>query len=319
MYLSFVPLSSTGFYTILVDPLESTEARETSLKLLDSALLKYSFSFLKSALAPLLSVLTIIVSIQSLRSRKFLKGFLSLLIFFFSLVAVMLPGARLPGALLILTVIFALFLLYKMHIRPLYILIGFLLVIMLPLLMTIFREGQSLGLFIIFDYMKGGIFHRTFVVPMETGLWHVHYAQASGFVGFSAIPKLAQLMNVDPINLPNIIYLKYSPYHLYSGFSNTCFVFAYYTSFGLGSLVLSLLGLWVLDLSLLVYDKLKNLEILVAAIASITTSSFAFVSTMYTTVLITNGFLIILIIAHLLDRFLEFGVIKPRRERRNET
>jgi len=318
IYLSFVPLSSTGIYAILLEPLQSTSARESSLKLLDNAILRYSFSLLKSALAPLLSVLAIVIFIKYIKKRKILRSLLPLVIFLLTLIAVMLPGARLPGGILILTILLAIFILYHMPIRPVYMFLSFLLILGLPVLITIFREGQELNPLVFFDYLKGGILERTFVVPMKTGLWHVHYGQELGFVGAAGVPKLAGLLGVDPINLSNIIYLKYSPYYLYSGFSNTSFVFAYYTCFGIGSLIFSLLGLWALDLAILVFDKIRNNAILLAAIASMATSSIAFASTMYTTVLITNGFLFILIIGFILDRISDFSLNARTKLKKNE-
>jgi hypothetical protein len=302
IYLSFVPLSRTGIYAILLDPMQSTSARESSLKLLDSALLKYGFSLLKTVLAPLLSILTIIFFIQSIKNKKMFRSLWAIFIFLFTLIAVLLPGARMPGGLLILTVIYSIFIIKKMPIRPAYIIFSFLLVIILPVLMTLFREGLEFDMVTFFDYMTGGIFKRVFVVPMETGLWHVHYGQEVGFVGAAGIPKLAELMAIEPINIANIIYLKYTPYRIFSGLANTSFVFGYYTSFGIGSLVFSFLGLWALDLAILVFYKIRNNAILLAAVASIAMSSLGFISSMYTTVLLSNGFIFILIFALILDR-----------------
>ncbi len=309
VYLSFVPLTSTGIYAILLDPMQSTSARESSLKLLDSAFLRYSFSLLKSVLAPLLSVLAIISFIQNIKSKKILRGLWAIFIFLFTLVAVLLPGARMPGGILILTIIFSIFIIKRMPIRPIYIILSFLLIIILPVLMTLFREGREFDLFTSFNYMKGGIFQRLFVVPMETGLWHVHYGQELGFVGAAGIPKLAELMAIEPINLANIIYFKYSPYHVFSGLANTSFVFGYYTCFGIGSLVLSFLGLWALDLAILVFYKIRNNAILLAAVASTSVSSLGFIYSMYTTVLLTNGFIFILIFALILDRLSNFSLV----------
>ncbi len=57
LYLSEVPLGRTGLYAILFDPARAAAAREESLKLVSSALVRYSYSFLVSAFAPLAAVL----------------------------------------------------------------------------------------------------------------------------------------------------------------------------------------------------------------------------------------------------------------------
>lgn len=312
VYLMFVPLAKTGIYAILLDPLQAKSARESSLKLLDSALLRYAFSLLKSALAPLLCVLSAVFLVQNLKKFKPGRSALAAMIILFTMVAVSLPGARMPAAMLIVTIIFALFTVYKMPLKLSYLLPGALLVMGLPVMFTIFREGQGLDLLIFLDYLKGGVFNRAFVVPMETGMWHVHYAQQSGFIGVSGIPKLAEFLAVEPVTLGNIIYLKYSPYRLYSGLSNTSFVFAYYACFGMVSMIFSVLATWALDFSVLVMEKVNNTAILLGTVAAIVTSSFWFVSTMYTTALITNGFIFILIFALLLDYLVKFSLASGR-------
>jgi hypothetical protein len=309
LYLSVVPLSRTGIYVIIRDPLSSYEAREQSLKLLSNPFIKYGFSFLKSSLAPMLSVLAMVMFFQGLRHRRFDRIVIAGGMFLFAMMAVMLPGARMPGGILILTIILAVFIIFKMPIRPTYIILSFFLIIGLPIVMTIFREGRELNIFMFFEYLQGGIFKRIFVVPMETGLWHAHYAQVNHFLGVAGIPKLATLTGVEPIHLSNFIYLLYSPYHLASGISNTCFVFAYYSFFGLLSILVSWIGLWSLDLAVLVLARIRNRAILLAALAALGTSSYWFVSTMFTTALITNGFIVILVAAYLLDRFSDFKIV----------
>jgi hypothetical protein len=314
IYLSVVPLSRTGIYAIFRDPLSSYEAREQSLKLLNNPFLKYGFSFLKSSLAPMLSVFSMIMFFQGFRARRIDHMVIAGGIFSFAMVSVMLPGARMPGGILILTIILAIFIIFKMPIRPGYIFLSFFLVMGLPVVMTIFREGRELNIFLFFEYLQGGVFKRIFVVPMETGLWHVHYAQVNGFLGVAGVPKLASFLGVMPVPIGNLIYLLYSPYSLVSGVSNTCFVFAYYSFFGILSIVFSWIGLWCLDLAVLVFARIRNRAILLASVAAIGTSSYWFVSTMFTTALITSGFIVILIVSYFLDRFSKFTITTTSQE-----
>jgi hypothetical protein len=313
-YLTVVPLSRTGIYAILLDPLRATLARESSLKLLESDLLKYLFSILKAALAPMLCVLAAVHFVRSVKRKKVAASLAAAYIILFTMAVVSLPGARMPAAMLVVTVLFAVFAAYKMPLRPTYVLLSFILTLSLPVLFTIFREGQAFDFVIFFEYMKGGVLRRVFYVPMETGLWHVHYGQVWGFVGAAGIPKLAGVLAIEPLNLANLIYLKYSPYFISSGLCNTSYVFAYYTCFGIGSLVFSFLGLWGLDLAVIVLDRLRNNAILLAASASLVTSSIWFVSTMYTTALISNGFIFILIFAVVLDRLSAFSLVSKDRK-----
>lgn len=312
-YFLKVPLSHTGLYAIFLDPLNSAFARESSLKLLDSWILRYSFSFLKSVLAPLLSILITIYFFQNLKKINILKSLISIFVFFFILIAVSIPGARMPFAMLILAVFLAFYFKKGMPVRPVYIIFVFVLILIFPILMTIFREGKEFNLSLIGVYLKGGIFKRVFVVPMQTGLWHVHYAQEMGFLGVTGIQKLAMLFGVEPMNISNIIYWKYTTYSVYSGLSNTCFAFLYYSCFGLVSIIFSFLGLWALDFSILVFAKIKDRAILLAVIASIASSAFYFVSTSYTIALITNGFVILLIVSLILDKFSKNTIVKENK------
>lgn len=303
LYLMTVPLSQTGLAAIFIRPEESHQARELSLKLLDNALVRYAFSFLKTVFTPLLVVLATVWLLQNLRRLRVAAALFCTICLGVSFVAVVLPGARLPGALLFFTIIWALLLRYKIKIKPLYFFPAVLLVVGLPVVLTVMREGQDLNLLAFLDYLKGGIFERIFVIPMEVGLWHVHYAQTSGFVGIAAIPKLAVLFGETPLYVPNLIFQKYTLYELESGSAVTSFVFSYYSYFGMVSFVFSLLALWSLDLTLLVFRRFRNNAMLLAALAALHTSSIAFVSTDFTTVLITNGFLLILVVGVLLDRY----------------
>ncbi len=303
LYLSVVPLSQTGLAAIFTRPEESHQARELSLKLLDSALVRYGFSFLKTVFAPLLVVSASVWLLQNLRRLKFIGALFCLVCLGVCFLAVVLPGARLPGALLFFTIIWALLLRFKIKIKPLYFIPAVMLVIGLPVILTVMREGRELNVLAFLDYLKGGIFERIFVIPMEVGLWHVHYAQTSGFVGVAAIPKLAVLFGETPIYVPNLIFQKYTMYNLESGSAVTSFVFSYYCYFGMASFVFSMIALWSLDLTLLVFDRFQNNGILLAAVAALHTSSIAFVSTDFTTVLITNGFLLILAVGIILDRY----------------
>ena len=312
LYLATVPLSQTGLAAIFTRPEESHQARELSLKLLDSALVRYAFSFLKTVFTPLLVVLAAVWGLQNLRRFRLPGALFCAFCLAVSFLAVVLPGARLPGALLFFTIIWALLLRYKIKIKPLYFFPAVLMVIGLPVVLTVMREGQELNLLAFLDYLKGGIFERIFVIPMEVGLWHVHYAQTEGFVGIAAIPKLAVLFGEAPLYVPNLIFQKYTLYQLESGSAVTSYVFSYYSYFGMVSFVFSMIALWSLDLTLLVFDRFQNNAVLLAAVAALHTSSIAFVSTDFTTVLITNGFLLILVVGVLLDRYAPVTFLKEK-------
>lgn len=300
-YISNVSFSQTGLYTIFSDPLKSAEAREASLTLVENQLVKYGFSFLKHVFAPLLSVFLMIFVLKNIKrkySRSLIASIALVLIFFI----VSITGERAASASLILTIIWAFYLNKGMPFRPHYILLAILLVLTPPVLISILREDQTINLLQFFEYLRGGIFRRVFVLPMEVGLNHVHYAQVNGFVGIAAIPKISALFGIQPIYVANLIYLTYYSYPIKSGLANSCYVLSYYSYFGILSVFLSLFCLWILDFVILVFKKIKNNMLLLACVASIFTTSISFIANDFTIVLWTHGFLLLLFIPWLLDK-----------------
>lgn len=294
-YFLNVSISETGLYSIVFNPLISSEAREKSLKLISNVYLKYSFSFLQSAIAPLFAVILGMSIVYHFKKGDLIKVCIYIIMFLFLIIFISIPGSRSPAASIILTIIIAYLLKKKMSVRPTVVILLVIVVFSIPVLLTVLREGKEMNVSIFSQYLFESILHRVFVVPMQTGLWHVHYAQTQGFIGIAGISKLAHVLDITPINVPNLIYLTYTSASVNSGFANTCYVFSYYCYFGIISLIFSLLGLWGIDLVVLLYKRLSN-RLLLPCVASISMASISFISADYTTVLVTHGFSIILLI-----------------------
>jgi hypothetical protein len=302
LYFREVPFAQTGLYSIITNPAASAETRESSLKLISNPYVRYSYSFLVNAFAPMLAVLLLLFWEQERRRKNRFLSLSAILVFAYLLFMVSLTGARAPAATLLLTIFLALYLKRGLPLRFSYVVVGFLLILIPPVILTILREGQVINLGLFFQYFRGSIFQRLFVIPMEVGLYHVHYAQTHGLFGIAAIPRLAALAGIQPVNVANLIYSTYYNYPLASGIANTSYVFSYYSYFGILSFFFSLGGLWVLDSTLWILKKIRNTSILLACLAALLTSSLAFVSADYTIVLLTNGFLLIVLIGWLMDR-----------------
>ncbi len=307
-YLSNVSIWKTGLFTIFFNPEYSAQAREESLKLLSNIPLRYAYSFLNSTFALLLAALIALLLAQSLKQRRIVKSSIYVFIIICVLFLVSFSGARSPSAVIILLIILLFYLKKGLPLKPVYLLISCITVLTIPVLLSIFREGQEFNILNYFQYLFGSIFKRVFVLPMYTGLYHVHYAQTFGFFGIAGIPKIAYLFGIPPVNPANIIYLQYSSWSLQSGLANTCYVFSYYSYFGLISFVFSLLGLWLLDLSILIYNKLSN-RFLLPCIASVLIASLSFVAIDYTTVLLTQGFGLLLILSWTLDQVCRIRIL----------
>lgn len=299
-YFSVVPVTQTGMHAILFDPERSSIAREESLKLIDDGLLRYGFSFMTGACAPLLAVLLVQRLAGSLRLLRLRQAMVAVFGIMGVLVAVSPTGARGYPASIIMVMLLALLLRRGVPLNPLQILAAAVGVLAVPTVLTVMREGKELQLHVFWDYLREGILQRVLYTPMETGLWHAHYAQTMGYIGISGVPKLAKLMGVPAINVSNVIGLAYALNPLDTISANTCFVFSYYSYFGLLSYPLSLLGLWLLDGALWVYKRLSD-HILLACVAAVDAACLSFLSTDYTTVFLSNGLAVILVMAPVLD------------------
>ena len=302
VYLVYLPLSSTGLYSIITDPQNAAQARENSLKLIGSEFIKYLYSFMANVCAPLLVVLLAMSLWQRLKRKQWVRSVILAIAIAGVLFAVSLTGARSYAASMVLTVLFAWFLKNGFRINLSYVVLGAVAALAFPTILTILREGRELNLANFWLYLTTGILGRVFVIPVRMGLWHVHYAQTVGFIGVAGIPRLASLFGVEPINVANMIALYYVPQAPESTLANSCYVFSYYAYFGLVSLVFSLLGLWLLDLALWVYRRLSD-ALLLSCVAAVSVACTGFLSVDYTIVLLTGGLGGILILALILDKW----------------
>ena len=165
-YLSYVPLSSTGLYSIVYDPMHSRQAREDSLKLISNIPLKYAYAFLRSTFAPLLAVITALFVMQNLKRKRFILPCIGVIILLFILIIVSLTGARGPAAVVILSIITVFFLRKGMPIRLPHIMWSVVIVLSLPVLLTIMRTGDDISISMFAQYFGGTIFDRIFHTPI---------------------------------------------------------------------------------------------------------------------------------------------------------
>jgi hypothetical protein len=313
VFLSYVPIRQTGLYAILSNPSMAALAREDSLKLLPSALVRYLYNFLVAAFCPITAVLlstSFLGAVRRLRiaAMAAILGAIGGLLAFASL-----TGARSYPAAILLAMVLAWLLQQGLRVRLLaWVVPGMLCVLAIPVTLTVLREGHALTAGSFFLYLRTGILQRLFFIPMQTGLWHVHYAETSGLIGIAGIPKLAALMNVDAINVANLIARLYTHTTVASELANTSYVFSYYAYFGLPSVLFSLFGLWLLDSALWVYGRLSD-TLLLPCVATVMVASLGFVAVDYTVGLVTNGFLPALGVALVTDQVVRVRLrIRPR-------
>jgi len=302
-YLSYLPFTSTGLYAIFKKSSTAAIARENSLKLLDSQVLKYAYSLMVSALAPLLAVMLGILLTRDIRRRNLFSVPIHIFLFLLLCFAVSMTGARIAVVNLLIVMALALFFRKGLPFKPTRSLLLLLLFLIPPAIFSILREGGEIGLAILFEYL-GYLARRTFVMPLNVASWYVHYSQINGIFGITSLPKLSSILGIAPLNVPNIIGLVYSDgSKVTSTTAGAGYLFTYYAYFGLTSLLFSIIGLWFLDVALLVYERLSNVMLL-PCVAAASLSILSFISSDYTVVWLTHGFGVILLFSLLIDRFI---------------
>ncbi len=304
VYLSQVPLRSTGLYNILFSDTSSAEAalaRERSVNLLPNPLLRYGHNIMMAVFAPLLAVLAMQLMLVHWRRRSRLRAAFYLGCLVAVLAAASISGARSYSAYTFMLIFFAWLLQKGFPIKPVQFILAVIVILTLPTMLTILREGRALTVKGFISYLGGHTLKRVVIVPMETGLQHVHYAQTHGAFGMQAIPRLARAKGIKPLKVPLLISKVYSGNPLETTTSNTSYVYAYYSYFGLIAFVPCLLGLWLLDLSLLVYRRLSA-NLLLACVACVAIAANKFSGTEYTIGLFTFGFVFLLLVGWAVDR-----------------
>ncbi|NER94660.1 MAG: hypothetical protein F6J86_12600 [Symploca sp. SIO1B1] len=299
-YLYYIPLYKTGLWAIFNDFTSAAQARENSLKLITNPLIKYSYLFVLKVFAPLLSVFLFNRFVFSMKKKSPINAIVYIALLLGLLVVVSFSGARTPAAYIALIIYFSFLLRKGLPVNPFYTIAAFIIVLSLPTVLTLWREGREVNAFLFWNYLSSAMLQRLFHLPMLTGLWHIHYAQNQGFIGVAGIPKLAVLLNIEPINMANLIGITYTNSRIESVSANTCYLFSYYSYFGWLSFPICLLGLWLLDYSVWIYRQLSDIMLL-PCVASASLSSLFCISSDYTTVWLTHGFGIILILSLVLD------------------
>jgi hypothetical protein len=301
-YVVELGLSQTGMYALLADPLKADLAREHALKLVENPLIRYGYALAASTSAPLAAgALGGLLALCVIHRKPFSAGFF-LLILAALTGLVSLSGARSYAAVLLLTLVLAYLIGRGLRMRPLTVGCGFLAVFLIPTVITLIREDQRISVPLVWEYY-GAIFERAFITPMNIGLFYVYHAQVGGFFGIAAMPKLAWLSGVAPVDAANVIGLEYVSTSVESISAGASFVFTYYSYFGLGAFPVCCVAVLALDLAVPVYGRLNN-TLLPVCVAAVAACMLAFTAADLTTALITHGFLPILCLGSLLDRIL---------------
>jgi len=300
IYLVPVPVRETGLYAVFANPSMAVVAREHSLKLLDNQALVYAFSLMTSSIAPMLAVMLSALGTHLFFERRFFSLAIISLAIISLMLAVSLPGARVSAVNLLFVICISFFLIKGIPFHPARLFLLFILIVTPGVLIGMYREGKAFGFDLYLQYLWDFIGRRILQDPLEVGSWYIHHAQTYGFFGIPALPKLAALTGFDALNVPNYIGLRYQPNAGPTVSAGAGYLLTYYSYFGVASLLISLIALWLLDMAVYVYEKLSH-SFLIPCVSAVSLSTLSFISSDYTTVLVTHGFAVTLIIALSVD------------------
>ena len=303
-YLTTVPWEKMGLHAIIYDPGNAKLAREYSLKLLTNKYLKYAVSIFNSSLAPVLACLIGIKVLDNWQHKKYPSLGLCLVCLAPILMAVSLSGARGPSAMILLAVFFLILLIKGLPLQPVRIVLVLALILAAPGLVELLRGGGA---------FNPAEMRLRYVVIIERAMgygmtqdaqWHIEYVTKYGYWGIAGIEKLAPLFGVQPVDIMNVVGKVYTDTSLLTSVSaNASMIFIYYACFGLIAVPLCLLLAWLLDGTLYIYRQMETV-MLPVAIAACGISVVNLAHTAYTTIFITHGFLIILIMCFVCDKFI---------------
>lgn len=151
----------------------------------------------------------------------------------------------------------------------------------------------------------GDMLYRAAIVPLSVGGWYVHHLQTRGAIGPDAIPRLARWRGREAINGPNVIGVVYGPLYYGRAVAPTIsagsgFIFSYPAYFGYGGIVLSIVGVWLLDAALGVLLWIAR-PLVVPLLAALSPTVFKLLEADYTAGWLSHGYGVILILAVMLS------------------
>lgn len=310
IYLMYVPLKSTGLYVLFTDPGGASEAREESLKLLQSPIPVYALTLLSSAVAPLIVAMVTLLWINH-RERRAYPWFETVV------AGILCAAALLSGAKgIIISLALAAIFIWLGHIKlriPLVKVMVLMAILLMPSVVYQMYLGLTIGdtSFSVAENVAaqaGAVFFRAFVVPLEVGAWYVHYAQTVATFGLQGYSKLAPLLGADVVNVPNLIGLYYGPeYYGYpvedSISASAGFIFANYAVIGNWALIASPVMVLFLDVLIWPLSWIKQRWALISAWAMLASiSALKFSQSEYSTVLVTHGILLSIVLCSIFAR-----------------
>lgn len=292
IYLYYVPFYESGLYVIITEPMLAAIAREDSFKLLENPLPRYSYSLLFAVFAPLLAGVAVVRLwlISKSNKKRYLDIFFSIIQIFAVAVIMTLTGARSGLVYLLLLVVLTVTVINKLEMPVRRMFLYLVIFIVAGIMLSFLREGITLieSIPLLLEY-SGYIVKRMFYVPFDVGSWYVHHAQLEGTFGVVGFPRIAELLGMSSVNIPNLIGTKYGDYSLDTVSASAGYLFTMFSYIGWLSILFNLLGLHLIDIILMPMSRL-NVALLLPLIALSYLITLKFIQSDYTVVWLTHGY-----------------------------
>jgi hypothetical protein len=308
IYLLFVPFSKTGLYNNFKaggNPLDATIARENSLKLLTSTWLKYLFVFYQQSIALFTTSLLFIHMFFQFKEHMYLNVLKYTALVIFIMLGAMLPGERISGVLILLSIFITYLFIEKGKLNVIRITLILVIVLTPALLIQIKKYNLSINTGTIATVFQTVLLDRILSVPLKTGVTWIFHVEHHGYWGILGIPKLAEISGYSEINIPNLMMKEYFDVGtIDTGYLNTSFVFAYFSYFKWFAIPFLFMFVYILDYVVLFYKTLKP-NLLLPAIVTINLSCLSLISSDYTTLFLSHGFLTTVVLAYTFNKLVK--------------
>ncbi len=304
IYFQYVSIYQTGLVSILRGDTfsESSLIREQSLKMLP-ALPRY-FHAMSTRVFSFLFIVILIDEISRYSGFyiKVWKIFIISLMILFTVLFLAIDGSRAPGALVFMYILF--FLVFRGKIKlgrmlNLKYVSVFLMIIGIPATLEYMRADSKDVLGTMNTFID-----RLFYIRLESGILNIKYSEIYGNWGVAAMGNLSSLFGVKGVNVANFVASMEYFGPVQSGLANASFIMTYYAYFGILAVPLSVGLILLLDGALwFVANKVRS-NLFAFAVVGYTMAIYGLVDADYTTIFITQGLLISLLLMYTFSKFL---------------
>ncbi len=198
IYFYYVPVSQSGLVSILRgdDALTNARLRETSLKLLPGHIrYLHTFSTKVMCVALVLTSVNQFMLYRKCAGKRWIILGKAIFLTIFAILFSGISGARGMGASVLIAILAFMFYRSAMRLKIKVAVICVVSIIALPLLLQYLRSDSQSSMAAV-----NTIVERIFLYRLSAGIYTIHSAEIYGYWGIAAIPKLAYIFSIEPVN-----------------------------------------------------------------------------------------------------------------------